>query len=132
MWQNAVDKDGYPLGQLPKYVLGAVNRRQQRIGRKVCEAVHGPQPRPGMVAMHSCDTPGCVDGAHLHWGTPKENTHDSVRKGRWARTKYSRETLALVVALRGLGLSLRDVSQIACVPLGTIGNMVLPGYRKVA
>jgi hypothetical protein len=36
----------------------------------------------GMHIMHSCDNPGCVNPSHLSIGTPKENAHDMIRKGR--------------------------------------------------
>lgn len=42
---------------------------------------HGPIP-PGMIVMHSCDNPLCVNPAHLSIGTPKQNTADMDAKGR--------------------------------------------------
>jgi hypothetical protein len=36
----------------------------------------------GMVVMHSCDNPLCVNPAHLSVGTPMQNTHDMLKKGR--------------------------------------------------
>ena len=36
----------------------------------------------GMVVMHSCDNPLCVNPSHLNIGTYMENTHDMLKKGR--------------------------------------------------
>lgn len=37
---------------------------------------------PGLFACHRCDNPPCVNGEHLFEGTPMENTHDCLAKGR--------------------------------------------------
>lgn len=36
----------------------------------------------GRWALHTCDNPRCINGEHLFWGTPKDNTADMVAKGR--------------------------------------------------
>lgn len=36
----------------------------------------------GMLVMHTCDTPKCVNPAHLKAGSPKENMADMDAKGR--------------------------------------------------
>ena len=42
---------------------------------------HGAIP-DGMVIMHSCDNPGCVNPAHLKAGTQSENIIEAFNKGR--------------------------------------------------
>lgn len=47
------------------------------------EIYKGPTIK-GLVVMHSCDTPLCVNPDHLTLGTYKQNRDDMVKKGRKA------------------------------------------------
>jgi hypothetical protein len=55
--------------------------RLVRVHRAVYEKSHGEIP-PGMVVMHSCDNPACINLNHLKAGTQPENIKDMDRKGR--------------------------------------------------
>lgn len=81
LWLGGKYSDGY--GQMSFRLDG----RAVGIGtHRVSYVLHnGPIP-PGMCVMHKCDTPGCVNPAHLSLGTHAENMHDMIRKGRRAST----------------------------------------------
>ncbi|MFN3582917.1 hypothetical protein [Phenylobacterium sp.] len=57
--------------------------------RKVVPASHvalildgRPRPSPQHEAIHRCDTPACVNPAHLRWALHAENVADMIAKGR--------------------------------------------------
>lgn len=59
----------------------SVGGRPRTVHRLMYEIARGPIPA-GMFVCHACDTPACFRPDHLWLGTNRENTQDSVRKGR--------------------------------------------------
>lgn len=75
LWQGCKGSRGY--GRM------AVGKRNHEATHRVAWALaNGVRPPVGMHVMHSCDTPACVNPAHLSIGTAADNQRDCSIKGR--------------------------------------------------
>lgn len=79
LWTGYRSRFGY--GKLG--MRGADGSRQVcvRAHRVAYELAHGPIPE-GLCVLHRCDTPACVNPAHLALGTQADNMRDMIAKGR--------------------------------------------------
>ena len=59
----------------------AWNGKPRRAPRVSWEIHNGPVPA-GLLVLHRCDTPACVNPAHLFLGTHTDNMRDAKAKGR--------------------------------------------------
>ena len=108
--------------RLPRGYGGLTMQRRKRYAHRVAwELRRGPIP-PGLFVCHRCDTPACVNPAHLFLGTHTANMRDRVRKGRLAsgentprgeRHRQSKVTAADVVAIRAAHATGEDCASIA-------------------
>ena len=73
IYKGATDKWGY--------THVGVNGKRKQAHRWIYEKVKGAIPA-GMLLMHSCDVPACVNPDHLTPGTDATNHADSKAKGR--------------------------------------------------
>ena len=73
MWVGCKHRDGY--------ARLTVSGKSQYGHRFIYENMIGKIPK-NKILMHNCDNPSCVNPYHLKIGTPKENTHDMIRKKR--------------------------------------------------
>lgn len=76
VWTGNTSRNGY--GSIQE---GGRNSKTVSAHRYSYEIHKGRIPN-GMVVMHACDNPSCVNPEHLSVGTPQENTQDMIRKGR--------------------------------------------------
>lgn len=73
LWLGTKDKNGYGL-----YYRQYHNHRAHR---EAYELTHGPIPE-GMLVLHRCNNPPCVNPLHLEVGTNRDNMLYCIRSGR--------------------------------------------------
>lgn len=74
LWPFSKDKDGY----------GWFTHAGQKRAHRVAYALKNGSIPSGMVVMHSCDQPACINTRHLSLGTHQDNMIDMSKKGRSA------------------------------------------------
>lgn len=117
-WRQSVRKDR-PYGFLFVSVAG---KKRGLIPSKCSFIVHGGSiPKPGQVVMHSCDTPSCVNPAHLSLGTHAQNMADAASKGRIIKApKIHAFTVVAIRQLRVEGVSDRAIAVRLNIPRNTV------------
>jgi len=95
-----------------------IDGRESKAHRVAYAKAHGLHIRDldGMVVMHSCDNPSCVNPEHLFLGTQVENLTDMTNKGRRAvgskhgRSKFTDADIQQIKELRRKGLTQRSIA----------------------
>lgn len=64
-----------------------VRGKKRYAHREAYEAVHGAGSANGLIVRHRCDTPLCVNPAHLVIGTVADNNRDMAERGRQVTPK---------------------------------------------
>jgi HNH endonuclease len=111
MWTGGIQGKGY--GQFYPQ-----KRNPQGAHRFAWELANGTKVPPGMHVMHSCDTPRCVNPAHLSVGTAAQNHADKTAKGRnpGNRTERGRPlpkwSPEVVAAMRAQGMQYREIGEV--------------------
>lgn len=95
IWRGRVNTDGY-----------GVFKHHQKILRAHHESLKLKEARPSRKhnALHTCDTPRCINPDHLWWGTQRENIADMQAKGRGRRgSRWTEEQILSAVSMYRTG-----------------------------
>ncbi|HEU0067825.1 MAG TPA: HNH endonuclease [Nitrospiraceae bacterium] len=119
------------------YAWGSRGGKPRTIHRWTYEQEHGPIPE-GMVVMHLCDRPSCINPEHLTLGTQSDNMRMSYEHGRSTARGCSNKpgesnpnatlTEAQVRAIRASSATRAELALEHGVSKATIGS-VLRGDR---
>lgn len=133
LWIGLKDKDGYGLI--------SIKRRHKRTHRYSWELHNGPIPT-GILVLHHCDIPACVNPSHLFLGTHQDNVKDRVSKDRTAHTcgtkngnsKLTYEDICLIRFLRKYHteFSLRQIAEYFHIAHTYISRIEKLEVRKTA
>lgn len=91
------------------------------------EQANGQRVPKGLVVMHSCDQPRCVNPAHLSVGTQRDNILDSICKGRYnvfGLQKLNAEQVHEIRALAASGLFQKDIAKRFGIARNTVSGIV--------
>lgn len=86
-WSNASDQPGADCWEwqgirtVKGYGRFYYYYRNLRAHRVAYELRRGPIPR-GLMVLHACDNPPCINPDHLFLGTAWDNANDAVRRKR--------------------------------------------------
>lgn len=143
-WKGATDRQGYGIFW---FVPPGKKKRNKnslwtsfRAARLMYILEHGKPIPPGMLTLHSCDVPHCVNPFHLRLGTAKDNAADRVARGRGNQSprgeSHPRRKLTdkkvrdICVMYFHKGMSLTDLGRKFGVKTSTVGKIVKGGAWK--
>jgi len=90
---------------------------------------HGEIPE-GLVVMHSCDNPPCVNLDHLSLGTRADNNADMAAKGRSPRGEnhvhsiLTEDNVRTARALKRYGVSIANIARLFKCERHTMGDAI--------
>lgn len=100
------------------YGVMSVGGKNTKAHRYSYEVHNGPIP-DGLMVLHACDNPGCVNPRHLRVGTARDNARDAVSRGRTrvpllrgercGKSKLTAQQVDEIRELRRQGLTLKKI-----------------------
>lgn len=83
----------------------------------------------GLMVLHKCDIPDCVNPEHLFLGTAMDNTHDMIKKGRQSVMKGENHYKSIlnrddIKIIRNSHKKVKELAEEYGVAPGTIYNVL--------
>ncbi len=122
LWQGAEMKNGYG-----KIHLGGQYRRTKELAHRAAYELFVGTIPAGLLVLHRCDVPSCVNPAHLFLGTHDDNMLDMSIKGRGTtgeRCNFAKLTRTQVSAIRGSTQDSRALAEQFAVSESQINRIV--------
>lgn len=120
IWQASKDSHGY--GQFSLNGKGKAAEKAHRVSW----AIHRKLSPEGYDICHTCDTPACVNPAHLFRGTAKDNLSDCSRKGRTGRRNnriIEEKDFPKLLAMRKAGCTQKQAAEFFGVKRAAISKI---------
>lgn len=105
IWTGSRNEAGYGIFLLPGEI-------PVRAHRYLYEREIGPIPE-GIILMHSCDNPPCVNPAHLRPGTHGDNIRDAAKKRRLLFGETHHQTKLMTAEIEAIRADLRSNAIVA-------------------
>ena len=123
MWTGFTDRDGY--GRIRGTVANTVITKAHTLSYTLHTGELVPK---GLVVMHSCDRPGCINPDHLRIGTYAENSRDMSEKSRGGDQKgekgsKAKLTESQVIAILRDSRKQAEIAEAYGVSATTIGSI---------
>ena len=129
LWTGAKLRTGY--GSI------RIDHKALRAHRVAYELSVAPIPE-GVLILHSCDTPLCVNPAHLRLGDKRENTQDAIDRGQHVigedhyKAKIPNHAIATIRAALNAGVPGKYLAKQFSVDPSMISQIKLNRKRKYA
>jgi hypothetical protein len=110
LWNGVLDKDGYGFFGIT-HCVGRDKYSRNFRAHRLAWSYRNKRPVPdGMVVMHTCDIPRCVNPDHLRVGTNADNQRDRVNKGH--KPLGPKQQSAIRVLRKSPGLTASELNRI--------------------
>ena len=77
----------------------------------------------GMMVLHDCDNPSCVNPEHLHLGNNSDNMVEMYQRNRFPNQKLTLDKVKTILSRLKLGVKQKDIAKEFKVHFDTISGI---------